>query len=72
MPKLDSNIYGADENSFAEGISSDSLSSTKGKGDIWGSIFDQSAEAKGNAPDPSEAKAVRSTGSLSPKKSEGN
>lgn len=70
--KLDSNIYGADDNGFAQGVASDTLGSTKGKGDIWGAVFEQSAEAKGNAPDPSTAKAVRSTGSLSPKKSEGN
>lgn len=48
MPKsVDSNIYGTDSNSFAEGIASDALANTKGDY-IWGGIQDDRAIAKAN------------------------
>lgn len=40
---LDANIYGADENSFANGIASDALNPPSA-----GSVFDQDARSKGN------------------------
>jgi hypothetical protein len=57
MSKL-SNIYGSDENSMANRISSDALENTAGKEDIWGAAIDQSARSKGNAPDKNEETVV--------------
>lgn len=74
MAKLDSNIYGADETSFASRVASDALSTGGEKEDIWGSTFDQSARAKGNVPEGEnpDAKAVKFVGTQNAKKSEGN
>jgi hypothetical protein len=47
MPKLDSNLYGADDNGFAQRISSDALSPKQGDEDIWGSAVDDSAMSHG-------------------------
>lgn len=52
------NIYGHDDNSFAEGIASDALSNTSGKEDVWGARFDQSAVSKGETADKGEARAI--------------
>jgi hypothetical protein len=52
MPKLDYNIYGLDENSMAQDISSDALRNTAGKEEFWSKgTFDQEARAKGNSPE---------------------
>ena len=45
MPKL-SDMYGTDDNGFAQGVASDALSPKHGSEDIWGSTFDQSARSK--------------------------
>jgi len=73
MAKLDYNIYGADDNGFAESVSSDALK-PGGKEDIWGGTFDQSAKAKGNDPENEnpDAKSIKFTGSQKPPKSEGS
>lgn len=62
MPKL-SDIYGIDENAYASRVSSEALSSGQGTEDIWGSLTQDKAEAKGNKPlDPSEIKVVSDKG----------
>lgn len=76
MPKL-SIIYGIDENDFAQGIAADALKNTAGTEDVWGGAIDQGDRSHGNKPfggkqEPGDSKRVDSTGSLGPKKSEGN
>lgn len=51
MPKLDSSIYGIDDNAMANGISSDALQ-PGGVADTHGPITQDKANAKGNTPDP--------------------
>lgn len=75
MPKLDANIYGEDNNTFASGISSDALSPKQGNEDIWGSTLDQSAVSKSNNPSIEEDEKVverKSNKADSRAKSEGN
>lgn len=46
MPKsVDSNIYGIDLNSFAEGVASDALKDTAGAEDYWGGKTDPRANS---------------------------
>jgi hypothetical protein len=49
MPKL-SDIYGADDNAFAQGVASEALSQGQGSEDIWGALLDAEARSKGNKP----------------------
>lgn len=74
MAKLDSNIYGADETAFASRISSEALSPGGEKEDFWGARTDEDAKAKGNDPEHEnpDVKVVKSTGTQTAKKSEGN
>lgn len=48
----DSNIYGTDSNSFAEGVASDALGSTAGKEDYWGGKTDQRANSWDDTKEP--------------------
>lgn len=48
MPKLDSNLYGADDTGYASRVWSDGLSTSKGDEDIWGDFQDARSMAKGN------------------------
>jgi hypothetical protein len=58
MPKL-ADIYGIDSNAFAGKIASEALSQGQGSEDIWGSLTQDKAEAKGNKPDdPGPVKVV--------------
>lgn len=49
----DSNIYGADDNNFAEGVASDALSNTAGSY-IWGGLKDARADSWDGTKDPQE------------------
>ena len=73
---LDSNIYGADENSFANGIASDALNPSGAKEDFWGGAFDQDARAKGNVTsgdgENPTSKATNTNGRDKRAKAEGN
>lgn len=71
---LDSNIYGTDDNSFAQKVSSDALNTSGAKEDFWGAAFDQDARAKGNNPsiEDDTAKAKGGKESDSRAKAEGN
>ena len=61
MPKLDSNIYGSDDQGFASGISSDALGPPSSKSPI-----DQSAFSKGNGNDDAgDVKIVSNKGGKS-------
>jgi hypothetical protein len=77
MPKLDANIYGLDENTFAQKVASESLAGRPNSGDedYWGGTFDQGSRSKGNAPDAENPDAKGKTvgqGSDSRGKSKGN
>lgn len=74
MAKLDSNIYGADETTFASRVASEALSSGGEKEDFWGARIDQDARAKGNDPEHEnpDVKAEKFVGTETAKKSEGN
>lgn len=49
----DSNIYGADDNNFAEGVASDALSNTAGSY-TWGPLKDSRADSWDGTKDPQE------------------
>lgn len=64
----DFNIYGQDDNSFAERIAGDALNTALGDADIWGDFQDSRAIAKANVgaestgPDNPKTPTVKGTG----------
>lgn len=74
MAKLDSNIYGFDDDAFASRVASEALSPGGEKEDLWGALIDEEARAKGNDPENENpaVKVVKFVGTQTAKKSEGN
>lgn len=65
MPKLSSNLYGADETKFAEGIASDALTPTSQPDEnYWGKVLpnDSSDRAHGTGDDKQSSGPGRSGG----------
>lgn len=66
------NIYGTDDNSFAEGIASDALSTSQGSEDIWGGLTANDANAWDGLKDPQPGDVEQLTGLKAGAGSDGN
>lgn len=66
-------IYGTDDNGFAESVSSDALTNTAGTEDVWSKSLTDATKSKGNLPaDPGEVEVVHPNKKDSRAKSRGN